>query len=191
MDFPQKAAVFLSVVTLLAPQAIANLDDYRSDGKRSDSTSKVIAEMRQEERRRIPIEVALKASEEYEVAGPVSVTIMITNLFDKPLLMNRRMLVNHPRLPGEVSFHIIGPDGKRCEITRLITPKTLREDDFMVLPRGMSMQRTVDLADLYNLTQKGSYKIRAVYHNDIDQVAENLPAWKGAAASDPVEIILQ
>jgi hypothetical protein len=171
--------------------ANASMDAYASSGRQADSTPKIISEIRAAERRRIPIEVALKASDEYTLPGPVPITILITNLFDKPLLINRRLLVNHPRLQGEVSFRIIGPDGKRSEITRLITPMGIREDDFVVLPRGMSVQRTIDIADLYGLGQKGTYKIIAIYHNDIDQVAQNLTAWKGVVASDPIEITLQ
>lgn len=177
--------------SLFAQQAIANIDDFRSEGRTKDPTSKVLKELRQEERRRIPVDVALQASNEYNASGPVVVTLIVTNLFDKPLLMNRRMLVNHPRLQGEVSFHIVGPDGKRCELTRLVTPMDLREDDFITLKRGMSIQRSVDLADLYRLGKKGIYKVIAVYHNDIDQANRNLLVWKGVATSAPVEINLE
>ncbi len=169
----------------------AGYDAYRSQGRGVDPTAKTLREIRQAERRRIPIEVALKTSRAYAWHTPIEVTIIVTNLFEKPLLINRRMLINHPRLPGEVSFQIIGPSGQRCEIGRLVTPMALRDDDFAVLPRGMSIQRTIDLSDFYKLDQKGPYNVVAFYRNDVDGAKKALTAWKGVVASTPVEITLQ
>jgi len=59
--------------------------------------------------------------------------------------INGRMLVNHRRLPGELSFLITIPR-EACEIQRLVSPIEVREEDFVLLERGMSIQRTVDLA---------------------------------------------
>lgn len=167
---------------------LASHDPYQSTGRSADPTSKSIAEIRASERRRIPIDVALKAAHEASVPGPVEVTVMVTNLFDAPLLMNARMLVNHPKLQGELSFAVIGPDGKRCEIQRLVTPMSVHDDDFVVLPRGQSIQRTVDLADIYKLERKGTYKVTAVYRNDLDEPRGQQRAWKGVVQSEPVEI---
>src|SRR5258706_136755 len=98
------------------------IDPYLSSGRQPDSTTKALSDIRASEKRRIPLEVLLKASEKYSAGGPVEVTVMVTNLFDDPLSMNSRMLVNHPLLQGEISFKILGPDGKNVEIQRLITP---------------------------------------------------------------------
>jgi len=132
----------------------------------------------------------LKAANHYRTTGPVEVTVIVTNLFDAPLLMNSRMLVNHPLLKGEVSFRIIGPDGKKIEIQRLITPLSLRDDDFEVLTRGQSMQRSIDLGDLFGLKQKGIYKVQVSYHNEVDHIAGSQRAWKGIVWSEPVDIQL-
>jgi len=100
------------------------------------------------------------------------------------------MLVNHPRLEGELAFVILGPDGKRCEFQSLVTPMSVSPDDFVVLPRGESIQRTVNLAELYRLPGKGRYRVEVYYHNDLDQPAGNMRAWKGVVASDPAEFRL-
>jgi len=165
-------------------------NSWLSSGRAEDSTEKRISEIHDSERRRIPLDVSLKASNTYSRKGPVEVTVIVTNLFDNPVLLNRRMLVNHARLPGEVVFGILGPDGKPCEIQRLVTPMSVHDDDFVVLPKGQSVQRTIDLSDLYPLKKKGVYKVKVMYHNELDQPMGSLRAWKGAVVSDPVDIQL-
>lgn len=165
-------------------------DPWLSSGRAEDSTEKRISDIHDAERRQIPLDVSLQASNNYSRKGPVEVTVIVTNLFDKPLLLNRRMLVNHARLPGEIVFAVLGPDGKPCEFQRLVTPMSVHDDDFVVLPKGQSVQRTLDLADLFSLKKKGIYKVRVMYHNELDQPMGSLRAWKGAVASDPVDIKL-
>ena len=161
-----------------------------STGRASDPTAKTVAEIHAEELRRIPLEVYIKASEAYTAGGPVEVTVIVTNLFDKPLLLNSRMLVNHPRLEGELSFRITGPSSQKEEIKRLVTPLSLRDQDFESLNRGESMQRTVDLSDLFGLSQKGTYNIQVSYHNDVDYTVQSHKAWKGLVWSEPVVVKL-
>jgi len=167
-----------------ASAAIQPPDSYVSTGRAPDNTQKAVAEIRQAERRRIPIEVALQTAAAYKQGAPVEITVRVTNLFTAPLVMNRRMLVNHPRLEGEIAFKIIGPDGKARPFQRLITPMAIHDDDFVLLPRGQSIQRTVDLGDLYDLKEKGAYQIQVLYRNDLDQPLGTLRAWKGAVASE-------
>ncbi len=168
----------------------AMADAYMPAGRSTDSTAQALSDLRAAERRRIPLEVLLKAARHYKAGKPVEVAIIITNLFDAPLLMNSRMLVNHPRLKGEVSFHILGPDGEKVEIQRLITPLSIRDTDYITLSRGESMQRGIDLADLYGMKHKGIYKVMVSYHNEVDYIFETNHAWKGMVTSEPVEIQL-
>ena len=84
----------------------------------------------------------------------------------------------------------MGPDGKRVEIQRLITPLSVRDQDFVLLERGQSMQRSVDLADLYGISRKGLYKVQVSYHNEVDHIGSQ-HAWKGVVWSEPVEITLR
>jgi hypothetical protein len=177
-------------IFLARPCVSVEADPWLSSGRQPDPTAKTLSDIRAAERRRIPLEVFLKAANHYRTTGPVEVTVIVTNLFDAPLLMNSRMLVNHPLLKGEVSFRIIGPDGKKIEIQRLITPLSLRDDDFEVLTRGQSMQRSIDLGDLFGLKQKGIYKVQVSYHNEVDHIAGSQRAWKGIVWSEPVDIQL-
>jgi len=184
--------VFL-IVFLCIPNvsgSAAGVDPILSTGRAPDPTAKSLAEIRDAEKRRIPLEVYIKAAERYGIGGAVEVTVIVTNLFDKPLLMNSRMLVNHARLEGELSFLITDPSGKRVDIKRLVTPLTLRDQDFVTLNRGESMQRTVDLTDLFGILQKGIYKVLVAYHNESDYTVEEHKAWKGFVYSEPIELKL-
>jgi hypothetical protein len=180
----------IAFFTLPRPAGSIGADPMLSVGRQPDPTAKTLAEIRAAERRRIPLEVQLKSADRYPAGGPVEVTIIVTNLFDAPLVMNSRMLVNHPLLQGEISFRIIGPNGKKIEIQRFITPLTLRDQDFVTLARGQSMQRAVDLADLYGVSRKGVYKLQVFYHNEVDHAGESQHAWKGMVWSEPVEVRL-
>jgi len=184
-------AILILVTGAGAQVTYPNADPWVSRGHRADPQAKILSELREAERRRQPIEVALKARNEYSRSDAIEVTITITNLFDKPLLINSRMLVNHLLLPGEVAFRITGPDGKLCNIQRLVTPLSVGPDDFVLLPRGMSVQRTIDLSDMYPVNKKGTYKVEAIYHNELDSIQNSVRAWRGQAASDPIEITLR
>jgi len=136
----------------------------------------------------VPLDVGLQASSSDKAHDPIDVTITLTNLFDAPLILNSRMLVNHPLLPGEVYFQIVGPDGNRLEVQHLATPRPVQEEDFVVLQRGHSIQRTLDLADLYGVKKKGVYRLRVCYHNEINHNIKGQLAWHGSLFSDPIEI---
>jgi len=185
----RRAVLIVFLVYPLTARA-AMPDSLVSAGRQPDPTAKTLSEIRAAEKRRIPLEVLLKASERYSAGGPVNVTVVLTNLFDAPLLMNSRMLVNHPLLKGEISFQIIDSNGKKIDIQRLITPLSIRDQDFVTLDRGESMQRAVDLSDLFGLTQKGLYKVQAAYHNDADRVGAQR-AWRGVVWSEPIELRLE
>ncbi len=182
------ALVCLSLSSLAAE---GTGETWISKGRTVDPTQKSLTEIRDSEKRRIPLDVMLQAAREYSHDDPISVTVIVTNLFDEPLLINRRMLVNHPKLQGELVFGILGPDGKRCDIEKPITPMSVHDDDFVLMPRGQSIQRTVDLSDLYPLTKKGIYKIRAFYHNDVDHPIGSRRAWKGVVGSDTIEFAVR
>jgi hypothetical protein len=166
-------------------------DVFISHGQMPDSNQKIMAEIREDEKRSMPLEVSIKARSSYALSDSIGVTVTVTNLFDPPLLLNSRLLVNHPRLPGELSFVIIDPNGKRCEFQRLVSPIAVRDEDFVSLGRGMSIQRTVDLADFFAMRKRGVYKVRAYYHNSEDYIVDGAHSWMGTLTSDPTEIELK
>ena len=186
----RRSTLLFTFLVLPSLAGSAAIDPLLSTGRTPDPTAKTLSEIRAAEKRLIPLEVLLKSAPRHPAGGSVEVTVIISNLFDAPLLMNSRMLVNHPRLQGEIAFRVIGPDGQMVEFQRLITPLSLRDEDFVLLSRGESMQRTVDLADLFGIHRKGIYKVQACYHNDVDHSVQAQRAWKGVVWSDPIDIEL-
>src|ERR1044072_9227522 len=72
------AAVFLA----LPVQSMTAADPMLSSSRQEDPTAKTLAEIRDADKRRIPLEVALKTSNQYVAGNPIQVTVMVTNLFD-------------------------------------------------------------------------------------------------------------
>ncbi len=166
-------------------------EPLRSPGFAPDPTAKTLSELRAAERRKIPLDVYLKTSNHYQAGDSVEVTVTVTNLFRKPLLMNSRMLVNHPLLQGELHFDIKDESGNPVNLETPVTPLTVKDEDLVILDKGESIQRTVDLADLFGMSRKGSYVIQACYHNEMDGMTEGERTWKGRVWSEPVHIELQ
>ena len=106
---PFRKIFVLALLTLPVIARSETVDPWLSTGRQADPTAKTLSEIRASEKRRIPLEVLLKASENYSVGDAVNVTIIVTNLFDTPLLMNSRMLVNHPLLQGGNLLADYGP----------------------------------------------------------------------------------
>lgn len=184
-----KRSSWIVLAVLLTGSFAPAMDDVMmSQGRAPDSTAKILSEIREADRRKLPLEVAMTARASYSVNASVPITITVTNLFDAPLLLNSRMLVNHRLLPGEISFLIIGPNGKRIEFQRLVSPRPVGDEDFLLLARGMSMQRTVDLADYFDLGRRGTYKVQAFYRNESGQLVNGTRAWLGIVPSEVTEI---
>jgi hypothetical protein len=188
----RRLALIIPIVCAMTAQPIQAIEGNLGipEGRQPNASAQSISEIRASERRRIPLDVMLRTSNHYVAGRPVIVTVVVTNLFDDPLILNSRMLVNHPRLQGEVSFYIVNSTGQKQEIKRLITPLSVRDSDFITLTRGESIQRSVDLADLYGIAKKGQYKLYASYHNEMDQTMDSQKAWTGIVWSDPVDIQL-
>jgi hypothetical protein len=135
-----------------------------------------------------PITVTLRAARDYGRHDPVDVTVMITNFSRKSVLLNERLLVNHPVREGEIVFSIQGPDGKPYGLQRIISPRPLKVSDFAVLPPNQSVERTIDIGDMYGLRKKGLYKVRVAYRNIFEGPQSAYRAWRGVVWSDPIEL---
>lgn len=97
---------------------------------------------------------------------PLSMTL--DNTGTVPLVVNRRFLVNHPAAPPEfreVKVEIIMPGGTRAPLDWHMTAGFPGRKDFRDLRPGDSVTRRADLADLFDLTEEGRYRVRARYRN--------------------------
>jgi hypothetical protein len=87
----------------------------------------------------------------------------------------------------EVKFDITFPPGERSVIGTLINRGKLHERDFIQLQPGREFSEDFVLSQFYSLELKGTYKIKATYHNSEDGREFGLIAWTGEITSAPVE----
>src|SRR5437879_1115391 len=66
-------------------------------------------------------EITLKTAPHHARNSPIQVTVLLTNISINPELINRRFLVNHPSLTGDIYFEVVGPDGRPLLFQRLVT----------------------------------------------------------------------
>jgi hypothetical protein len=135
--------------------------------------------------------VLLKSRYRYSGWHPIRVTVMVENQGMEPVLINGRMQFNQYPKPGEVSFIIEGPHGDYMPIRKAIDPGSLADDDIAVLRPGESVEREVDLRDMYGIRHSGPYRIQAIYYNGAYDERDGLTMWRGAIASEPTQITVQ
>jgi hypothetical protein len=136
------------------------------------------------------VSVTVKTSDHYAAGRPVPVTVQITNESKRPVLLNKRLLVNHEISDGELFFVVESEQGNdyRHGFQALVTPRDLDDEDFVAVSPGDSISKTVDLADRYALKEKGFYTLTVTYRNEHEWSKDGLRAWKGSVRSNPARI---
>jgi hypothetical protein len=137
------------------------------------------------------LSVRIKVSDHLRTGSPVEVTVLVTNSGNTPVLVNRRLLVNHEVSEGELFFRIESSTNKNFTFQALVTPRDLDDNDFQVLKSGESISKTVDLSNRYAVKEPGQYKITAIYRNTYHRSKAGLDAWIGSVASTPIIITLE
>jgi len=135
--------------------------------------------------------VYLKAKAKYSAWSHVVVTVMLSNQTTGKLLINNRLRTNRYPLDGELSFIIRGPDGQECAFKKAVSPREILDSEIITLGVGETTEQSVDLTDVYGMSQRGTYRIQVLYYNRTDLDKDGLSLWRGVIASEPVEITLQ
>ena len=107
------------------------------------------------------------------------------------MLICTRFCPNLPDNDGEVSFQIRQASGRHYFFSGFITPRALKDRDFVVLQPGESAEKELDLADYYAVKEAGSYTISGTYKNDHDWSKDGLTAWKGRVHSPAIELLIE
>ena len=94
------------------------------------------------------------------------VTARLTNTSSVTIVVNRRMLLNHPGFPGEMRFDVVGPPGYRNTISFRVNAGDAPEESFVALPPGDHVFRQWPLEDFVSTQAPGDYEITMTYHND-------------------------
>ncbi len=137
------------------------------------------------------LSVRIRASDHLPAGSSVEVTVLVTNTGNTPVLVNRRLLVNHEISEGEIFFRIESSTNKSFSFQALVTPRDLDDNDFQVLKIGETISKTVDLADRYAVKEPGQYKIAVVYRNTYHRSKAGLNAWIGSISSPPITVVLE
>ncbi|MEW5759157.1 MAG: hypothetical protein AB1779_00140 [Candidatus Thermoplasmatota archaeon] len=134
--------------------------------------------------------IQLKAQKEsYSVGEKINVTVILKNLSDAPITINKRMGINPKYMPEgywEVKFDIVFPPGKRLIRCAFINRGKLDKEDFTLLQPGEEKSEAYTLTDWYWMKLPGIYEVKVTYHNSIDGKQFGLSAWTGEITSKPV-----
>jgi hypothetical protein len=138
----------------------------------------------------------------YHVGETVIAKIKLTNVDDKPIIVNSRMSVNLPPIPSpirEIAFDITTPTGETYWPDIVIDPGPLYNTHFIELKPGESFEDDIYLSSyFYEFTEVGTYLVVANYQNTLDPqdaivsqgVEDHRIAWKGELNSNQVQLII-
>ena len=125
--------------------------------------------------------------EEYQMGEPIECTLVLGNISEQSLTVNKRLLVNYDvTFPHEVLFEIKGPDNKPLEFIPIIKAGLPEVEDFIsLLPREFIM-KIYQLERYFSFSKKGKYTVQAIYENY--HQPSGLKVWTGSIKSNIVEI---
>lgn len=138
-----------------------------------------------------PLKVVVETADSYRAGDAVPVKVVVTSISEDPVLVNARLLTNFEISEGELYFRIQDTQGKAYDFQALISPRDVNDQDFVLLDRGKSVEKSVDLRASYALKQPGSYQVAATYRNEYDWSSDGHKAWQGEVGSQPVTVRLQ
>lgn len=114
-------------------------------------------------------------------------TFVLANTGPEPVLVNRRLTLNHPAELEEcrqVYLRLRDQAGAEPPFAAFLTVRELTLDDFASLAPGQSVKQTYSLQNYYALARPGQYSIQAFYENAFDTTKGE--AWKGTLESNTV-----
>jgi hypothetical protein len=122
----------------------------------------------------------------HSLSDNIQVKMKLKNIGDEILIINGRMAPNFssaPDLVRDIVFVITSPSGKDIQPAKYIGARPPKDDDFVELEAGGSIEKSFELGLIYNFTEIGQYSIRAIYQNVVDPESWG-EAWKGEIRSN-------
>ncbi|MBP2326042.1 hypothetical protein JOF56_006427 [Kibdelosporangium banguiense] len=113
--------------------------------------------------------------EKGRLGEPTQITAILHNPTDKPIAVNRRMLLNRPGRPGEVWLDLRGPAGYRNSAGVRINAGSAPAEFFVTLAPGESTEKSWDLARYATTETAGNYEITLTYHNEAGRSPDGNP----------------
>ena len=131
--------------------------------------------------------------ETYQSGDAIPVMLVLTNLGHENLLVNSRMAPNHPHAPDsqrDIVFVITSPSGQKMQLNKFINMRAPKEDDFIILAAGETVERSINLEQIFSFVETGEYSIQAIYQNKADPGTDE-SAWKGEISSEKVTFTVE
>jgi hypothetical protein len=120
---------------------------------------------------------------------PVTMTLRLVNVGTRPVVVNRRMLLNAPGTPpqyGEIRLRVEGLPGYKNEIAYHVRAGEPAPTDFVMLAPQECVERRYRLTDYESLHEVGPYRLVAEYRNVLPNLLKGLPAFVGSIESPTV-----
>jgi hypothetical protein len=115
--------------------------------------------------------------------------VYIENAGTATPVVNKRFAVGRWPSRAELDFNVVGPAGRLPIINLFEKLGDLGDADFVGLPPGEIVGKTLNLWGWYQFDLPGSYTVEVYYRNFSDPAG--LGAWQGTLVSDPVTITIQ
>jgi hypothetical protein len=121
----------------------------------------------------------------YQRETPISLTLCLTNISDRPLLVPNRFLLNYNHSPKpyrDIYFIFEGPTGYKSNIVFLLNAGEIKKENLMILLPGKKIENVINLTKYFSLHLPGKYIITAHYTNFTNISGTNV--WCGEVISD-------
>ena len=128
----------------------------------------------------LEVDVFFKESA-FRLPGPVTARVEFKNRSREALLMNKAFNYQDCRL----DFHIVSPSGGTLEQIRFLLGRRppLGLGDFQEIPAGRTYGVDINLAQWFQFTEEGVYKVEVEYSNSHTGREQGISAWTGRIRS--------
>jgi len=125
---------------------------------------------------------------QYKIGEPIYCTLILGNVGDQPLVVNKRLVVNYSSLfPHEVLFYITDPDGNLLKFIPMVRVSIYPgPEHFVTLSPSQFVRKTWEISRYFSFEKEGKYSIQTVYENYYQP--QDMKVWKGSITSNAVEI---
>lgn len=141
---------------------------------------------------KLPLELTLEAElTEVPLDQAVRVTLILRNISRDNILVNRRLLLNHPAAVDsarEIVLEVSGPPGYVNLKKFHVNAGPPGPDQFQSLQPGATVQREYDLSPYFSLHLAGTYVLEATYANQCGEPVKGQMPWVGVLKAAPIKI---
>lgn len=115
----------------------------------------------------LPLRLAVRVEPGIARVGmPLQLQATLSNPTDRAVVVNSRLLINHPQQGGEIWLRVEGPQGYRNARGFRVNPGTTPAQFYVSLQPSQSVEQSWRLHDYHSLQLPGRYTVTLIYHNE-------------------------